>query len=538
MIATDILLVVALTIFLIAWWLRAFPARALVLAVSAAGALAAAIAGVFDFRWQAALGLCAAAIFLVVLGVNRWRGARHSRGVPWFSGAAFTLLASLAAAALWLFPATALPPPQGPHAVGARTFELVDQSRLGVLGAPPQAPRRLLVRVWYPAETDAGFTARPYFTAREAATTARGLGALVGFPPLLTYLKHVRTNSYENAPLLRTRAAPLPAVFYSHGYISFLGQNSALMEHLASHGYVVFSLQHSYDSSPTVFADGEVLPLDPAIIADTAQAPSPAMIDAITGRTLDTRLSGILSLHEQERARGARVFESALAWVADQLFLHDQLQAGAVPAHIAEIAAASDLEHVGQIGMSFGGATAGAVCMIDRRCAAGINLDGADFHFLAFDADAPVPFLMFHSDPRFIYAAVGAEPQEQTRTFNEFSYERFATSSERTDIYRVALRETRHLGLSDFSLFMRRPVRDVILGPAPAQIMIGAQNDFVLAFLDRHLRAERNGFPETPLAAYRDWATRVDTSDIRTWWAEKPEAERAAIEARIAAQRD
>jgi predicted dienelactone hydrolase len=177
------------------------------------------------------------------------------------------LLAVAAVGVLALFPVRDLPTPEGPRAVGTRSFEIVDTSRLGVFAARPDQPRKMVVRVWYPAAATEGLETCPYFTDIEACTTATGLGSLFGFPPFFSYIKHVGTNSYENAPLL-SGARNLPTVLYSHGYVSFLAQNTALMEHLASHGYVVFSLQHTFDSSPTVFADGEVAPLDPAISAN------------------------------------------------------------------------------------------------------------------------------------------------------------------------------------------------------------------------------------------------------------------------------
>ena len=94
----------------------------------------------------------------------------------------------------------------------------------------------------------------------------------MGFAPLLTYLKHAPTNAYEDAPLL-AGAKELPTLFYSHGYGSFLSQNSALMEDLASHGYVVYSVQHTYDSSATVFPDGSVAFTDPALIKEMQESP-------------------------------------------------------------------------------------------------------------------------------------------------------------------------------------------------------------------------------------------------------------------------
>jgi hypothetical protein len=41
--------------------------------------------------------------------------------------------------------------------------------------------------------------------------------------------------------------------------VSFAEQNTLLMEHLASHGYVVFGINHTYTSMRVVSADGRVI---------------------------------------------------------------------------------------------------------------------------------------------------------------------------------------------------------------------------------------------------------------------------------------
>ena len=271
---------------------------------------------------------------------------------------------------------------------------------------------------------------------------------------------------------------------------------------------------------------------DPDQGADRPQA------RALGGATLDERIGGHIEYREKAARRMDRtVVASARAWVRDRLFLHDQLQAGAVPAPIAEIAAASNLARVGESGMSFGGATTGTLCMIDQRCAAGVNIDGGDFQFTAFNADMPVPFLMFHSDQKFSYRSVEREAPHVPRSFNEFSYERIATAGTHKDIYRVQLLQSLHLGLSDFSLFVRSPLRDPLFGATPSRAMIGAQNDFIRGFFDRYLKGEASGFPEKQMADYRNWVTPVDNSDLPAWWAGKSEAERVALEARIEAAR-
>jgi predicted dienelactone hydrolase len=534
------LLIVGLAAFVLAWWIRRTPARRWVLIGVAAFIIIVSVVGYFTDRWQNLAGVAAGAVFLAVLGAtvlkNRLTRTDRTGGIPYISGAALALVAAIPVIAIMMFPVWPLPKPSGEYAVGVRTLEMIDTSRPGVLMAKADEPRRLLVRIWYPAGDVSGHEAAPYFTDAETKSTAMSLGSLVGFPPFFTYVRHVKTNAFVDAPLL-AGASGLPVVFYSHGYTSFMNQNTVLMEHLASHGYVVVSIQHTYDSSATAFPDGTVAPMDPALMQMAAEEARPSQADAIAGATLDARLEGALVYQEYAvRVRDRIVAQSTPAWVGDRLFVHDTLQ-HKPPAAVADIARASNLERVGEMGMSFGGAVAGEICMIDPRCAVGINLDGGNFPFTAFDANVPAPFLMFHSDMANIYGSMDRElPAEGApRGFNEFSYERIAEAGKRADVYRVQLKGSEHLGLSDFSLFVESPVRDPLFGSASSNIIVGAQNDFVLGFPDKHLRGQPNGFPAKQLADYKDWVLPTPNADLPAWWNAKPEAERLALEARIAA---
>ena len=534
----DFLLIVATVVFLAAWWFRAMPARSKVLLLSALALLAAAAWDVWDDRWQATVGVCASLVFLLATAIGSvWNSQR--KVVHYLSGTLLTLLGALSIAAIYLFPVWQLPAPMGKHAVGVRTFELDDAGRPGVFHAAPDEPRRLLVRVWYPAEPARGAIPRQYFSEAEARTTARSMGELMGFPQFLTYLKHVRTNAYENAPLV-SGAANLPTVFYSHGYGSFLAQNSALMEDLASHGYAVFSVQHTYDSSATVFPDGSVAPIDPALVEQLLNSPEgkgefpKAMVQAPPGATFDERLEGQLQYAADSLEKGERItIKSAPTWAADQMFVHDRLQSGEVPDSIAPIAAACDLARTGEMGMSFGGATAGVVCLLDKRCVAGINLDGGDFPFLAFNADLPVPFLMLHSDFGNLYKAFGVTAEGPQRSFNDFSYARFENAGKSEQVYRAQVKQAAHLGLSDFTLFMRRPIRDAILGSTPTAVMIGVQNDLVRGFFDKHLKGVDNNFPKSEYQKYAEWVVPYDNPGLSDWWQDKSSEERTQITKRI-----
>lgn len=542
MILTDILLIAALAAFVIVWWVRAIPARRWILIGSALAAIVIGVYGYVDDRWQDIGGAFVGAVFLLGLGgvvlKNRITRTDRTGGVPWLSGIPMIIGLVATVALIHEFPVNPLPKPSGEYAVGVRTFEIDDTSRPGVFVAGPTEPRRLLVRVWYPAGDISGLTPAPYFSKAETASTAQSIGALVGFPPFFTYVRHVATNSYTDAPLL-PGAANLPVAIYSHGYTSHLAQNTALMEELASHGYIVYSLQHTYDSSSTSFPNGDVAPMDPKLFETMANETSrPSQADALGGDTLDKRINALLAFQEFALKNGDRIaIQSTKVWMADRLFLHDTLQKNP-PQPVADIARAGNLAKVAELGMSFGGAIAGEICMYDTRCAVGVNMDGGNFPFSATNANEPVPFLMLHSDPSYLYASFDRPvPATGPRSFNEFSYERIATAGSRPDVYRISIRNTRHLGISDFGLFVGDTVRGEVFGSAPGATMVGAQNDFILGFLEKHMRNKPGDYPAKELAKFNGAVISIPVADLAPWWNAKPEAERAALEARINASK-
>ena len=537
MIIYDWILIAALLLCLFAWWRHTMPGRGTQLALGATIALFVGLWAVSDDRWQAAAGAFLAALYLLSIIWHRWRGTRPKARTPWISGILFTLLTVAAAGLIWIFPAYDLPPPSGEYPVGVRDFELSDPARTGVMVAGPEEARRLLVRVWYPAGDVSGLEPRPYFTDAEANSTAQALGRFFNFPPFFTFTKHSDTNSFEGASLL-PGGSELPVLIYSHGYTAFAGQNTALMEDLASHGYLVYSIQHTYDSSPTVFPNGDVVDSDPKLIEDMLGSlePSESMKKAFAGASFGERREGhrqnYLESIESDNRLAAR---SAPTWVADRIFVLDRLQAGEVPDEVADVVAAGAYDRTGQMGMSFGGSTTGGVCMVDRRCAAGINLDGGDYHGTPFNANMPAPFMMFYSDFSSIiaqFAAMGLEVPDdyEPRGFNDFSYERHETAGLRSDVVRLKVNGATHLGVSDFSWFMRRPFRDAFFGTVDADAMLQIQNDFVRGFFDTHIRGLEVDFPDAQFAQHPDWVEPDDMNPVREWWlSENPQDETVRV---------
>ena len=539
MLPTDIVIIASLIVFVVLWWVRGIKGRSVLLAMAALIILGVGLFSVSIFRWQGGVGAAAAGVFLLVLLINKLRGADKKTGVPFISGTFFALLAAASALAIYWFPIKPLPAPSGDHPVGVRDFVLVDDTRKGVNGVGPDVARKLLVRVWYPAGDVSGIEPRPYYNKGETVTSALAIGKQIGAPFFGQSQALIKTNSYENAPLA-SGATDLPTIIYSHGYGSHLAQNTALMEELASHGYAVYSVHHTGDAGTIPTPDGALLEMDPAVVAqqtapseEEMAALSEQFLSMLTGETFDQRLAATNQYREDGVAEDARTFTlSPAIWTADRIFVHDQLEAGAVPNNVEGIVSASRLDRTGQMGMSYGGSTTGRVCQIDRRCAAGVNLDGGDFHYDPFNETMRAPFMMMYAESRDMLHMFDASDEQiaRARMFNDFSYERHELAGLSEDIHRVVFLNAGHGTYSDMKWHIRAPFFGVILGNVDPAVALSVQNDFVRGFFDKYVKGLEGGFPAAQLEQYTGVVEKNDISDRREWWvAANPEDETVQV---------
>ncbi len=73
---------------------------------------------------------------------------------------------------------------------------------------------------------------------------------------LLQSFAKQRTHAHSDATLLN-QEQPYPVLFFSHSFGSNRGQSQFQVAELASHGYIVIAIDHTYYSPGTVFADGQ-----------------------------------------------------------------------------------------------------------------------------------------------------------------------------------------------------------------------------------------------------------------------------------------
>jgi dienelactone hydrolase len=249
------------------------------------------------------------------------------------------------------------------------------------------------------------------------------------------------------------------------------------MEDLASNGYVIAAIDHTYDALLTMFPDGRTVPV-------TEQKWSAAQ--ASPGGT---------TTYEKQRLE---VWSADIRFVIDELGRYDSSTTLAAP-----FAGHLDMQKIGAFGHSMGGRAAARACQLDSRIRACANQEGVANGLPFYPAqDGRVlkqPFLLMMrtwdtvfpipSDEQLAQAKVTREQVEQ---FKQRIQEWRAAQDEMMrqlngGSYRVMLNmpTLTHMGFSDLPLLQAAADGKSIADNLDA---IGIINSVTRAFFDRVLR--------------------------------------------------
>jgi len=335
-----------------------------------------------------------------------------------------------------------------PYAIGSSTMFIHDPSRsYDSVAGVDDGIRILITEIWYPVDHDAVstgsyrratygdyvfgdremhrlmMTETTFFhltpdTVREGVTGAQIDAAIEAL-----FLR--QRASYVDAPLAAGDAA-WPVVVMSHGDAGSRYNMETVCEYLAAHGYVVIAPEHTGNSPYSLTSH------DPALGANGDTA-------------LQNRMSGVMSLLSDQGAYGPRdnygqsytplsagrgsveflqsLDASLLQRLNDLRATLDTLERMNVDGFAAAAAGSLDLERIGLMGRSFGGATTLIGLAMEPRFTAGFSvvppgwadprpqlpaqlLAPAGKESVIFAADGPFPLTSF-SKPTLLLS--GAE---------------------------------------------------------------------------------------------------------------------------------
>lgn len=319
-----------------------------------------------------------------------------------------------------------------------------------------------MVSLWYPAAAPGGRPA-PYMTAAESELQLASR-SITGIPP--DALSTVQTNAVSNAtPAGEQRSLPL--VVLSPGFTNSRSTLTALAEDLASHGYVVAGIDHTYESHATAFPDG--------------------------------RVTTCLAREARRQGSGSQE-EVAAGRAADVSFVLGELT-GARPAWLG--AGLIDPSRVAMAGHSAGGAAAIAAMLADARIRAGIDMDGA--------TAAPIPphglsrpFLFLGKQSSYTPGSGGAV----TPGTRDWKLLRGAVTTWERDWKLLTgwkqwlvVAGAVHASFTDLALLADQAGIDIGAGLSGAR-SLDITRAYVRAFFDQHLRGRPQALLDQPSPRY------------------------------------
>ena len=384
----------------------------------------------------------------------------------WGAAASFLTLGLLAVSTALpaLLPVPRVAEPSGPFKVGTQTFVLTDANRRELYSGRDE-PRKFMIQVWYPAAPRPTDVRAPWMQNVDIFGPA--IADYLNLPHyFLDHLALSKSPAFQNSPLAKSDQ-PFPVILFSHGWNGFAAQNSAQMVELASHGYAIVALQHTYGAVVTVFPDGEVALNNPNALPKGM--PEPGYTDA--ARLLVNQWAG------------------DLAYALD--FMTAQNADAASPFH----AALPQVSRAGVYGHSTGGGAAIQFCGTDPRCVAGLTEDAfmTPVSQEILDRGVKQPFF-------FLFSQSWADnvDSKNNRLFHEFYFHLPAPAPGATIL------GTRHYDFSDLPLLSPLAPQLGLKGPINGNLVVKILNDYLLAYFDQELKGIPSPIPFGPSADYPD----------------------------------
>ncbi|HEV2378284.1 MAG TPA: family membership [Terriglobia bacterium] len=358
--------------------------------------------------------------------------------------------------------AISLPAPTGDFTVGRRMFAWTNEAMTDDLANSPGSKRQVLVWVWYPAVHPKTATPVEYLPSAWRAALAQRQGTF-----MTSFFKRdpvvVRPHSLSNAPVA-SEQPEYPVVLLRAGGSSLTTDFTTLAEDLASHGYFVVGFDAPYRSFVVILPDGRAIARLPEYNVENAN-----------GNLADPVIGKLLAM-----------------WISDTKFVVDQLQRLNEDTS-SEFRGRMDLNRIGVLGHSFGGATALQFCHEDLRCKAAVDMDGIPFGSVV-QQGLTQPCMFVLSD----HSHEIADPSSH-QVFAEIKsiYDRLPDGR----LY-VVIRTANHFSFSDQILLNSHVAVNLLrlvarFGGLDARRGLGISGDYVHTFFDVYLK----GKPAASLAS-------------------------------------
>lgn len=374
-----------------------------------------------------------------------------------------------------------LPHPSGDFGISRVAYDWVDISRPETATNDPNAHRELMVYLWYPTDKKPITTIRAqYLPGAEKIAKDGSAKDTTGFwgdswPEVAS--GHIVTETTENAQIA-SGAEKFPLLVFAPGLGLSSTTYTLTIQEMVSHGYVVASIEPTYEVGAVVFPNGRVITERPEA---TGRGPSPPH---------ESRQEFLKRLHSFDAGHIDK-------WAHDMRYVIDQITRlnGETGATRALFAGRIDLSHIGVWGHSFGGRAAARLCQIDEHVKAcldadGLGLDGPIFAYEGAKLPSQ-PFMwieVYHAPPTDAQLApygITSEQWEKNHSEQLLKNEKELSQCHGGSYHiTVDLPEIEHFSFTDQPIIMAKTKQDTDRALETLIIL----DDYIRGFFDRYLR--------------------------------------------------
>jgi predicted dienelactone hydrolase len=356
-----------------------------------------------------------------------------------------------------------LPEPSGSFAVGRLFVDWTDPTRIDPLAPAEDVARKLPIWIWYPANIASDAAPLPYLPESV-------LGALeeAAVPQLRNTLGLLSTNqrnvSSHSLDAPRAAEGTFPVILLRPLRGGLAPQYAVLAEDLASHGYFVVGVDIPFTTRVAVYSDGSV--------ARRTNAGAPPEFDVGNTNPLAPGIPNDLFLPVLD------VLVDDGSFVLDRL---EEMNSGE-----GSFQGRLDLGAVGAVGHSVGGTAALQFCASDRRCRAGINIDGYVMGSVV-ETGIDTPFLFIWSDRPIWRKAVTELDASERAVMSAVNRIRAGLPNE---VQWLVLKDSGHISFTDSALFTSPTLGRLTgtMGSIDAERGMLATRDYVRTFFDVYLK--------------------------------------------------
>lgn len=259
-----------------------------------------------------------------------------------------------------------------------------------------------------------------------------------------------------------------PLVVFSHGAFGFSGGNMSTFKELASNGYVVASIGHTYHAFYTADTNGKFTLVDQNFL---------------------NRAVEITNMNEAENEQ--EIYDTTQEWMAlrtaDENFVIDTIISNVYSGTADEVFSHINADKIGLFGHSMGGASSAQLGRTRSDIDAVIVLDGTmlgeDIGFedgmpVVNNTPYPIPLLNIYAEDHY----TNAMAHDGDR------YQNFNATKNAPVAYEVVFKNAGHLNFTDLPLFSPTLAKMLGVGTVDSRDCIEKTNRIVLEFFNSYLK--------------------------------------------------